>query len=106
MKQYGISQAEAYNFLHKDVEDCWKVINEECLKSNDIPKIALDCVANYASMAELMYEDHKDKFTNGELIKDYVSSLLVDPVYLDQYEKVFHIYMSDFIMFKAMYYQA
>ncbi|KOM43866.1 hypothetical protein LR48_Vigan05g147100, partial [Vigna angularis] len=84
MKQYSISEGEAYNLIHKDVEDCWKVINEECLKSNDIPKIALDCIANYARMAELSYEDHKDKFTNGELLKDYVSSILVDPFCLDQ----------------------
>ncbi|XP_052727125.1 probable sesquiterpene synthase, partial [Vigna angularis] len=84
MKQYSISEGEAYNLIHKDVEDCWKVINEECLKSNDIPKIALDCIANYARMAELSYEDHKDKFTNGELLIDYVSSLLVYPFCLDQ----------------------
>ncbi|XP_014522018.1 probable terpene synthase 2 [Vigna radiata var. radiata] len=84
MKQYSISEAEAYNLIHKDVEDCWKVINEECLKSNDIPMIALDCIANYARMAELSYEGHKDKFTNAELLKDYVSSLLVDSFCLDQ----------------------
>ncbi|XP_047174416.1 probable terpene synthase 2 [Vigna umbellata] len=84
MNQYRISEAEAYNLIHKDVEDCWKVVNEECLKKNDIPKIALDCVANFARMSELSYENHKDKFTNGELLKDYVSSLLVDPFCLDQ----------------------
>jgi len=80
MKQYGISQEEAYDFIHKDVEECWKVINEELLNLNDIPKIALDCVVNFACMSELSYENHQDKFTNGELLKDCVSSLLVDPV--------------------------
>lgn len=49
MKTYGISQAEAYNLLHKDVEDYWKVINEECLRLNDIPKSVLDCIVKYGT---------------------------------------------------------
>ncbi|XP_014522250.1 probable terpene synthase 2 [Vigna radiata var. radiata] len=85
MKQYSISEAEAYNFIHKDVEDCWKVINEECIKSSDdIPKCVLDCAVNLARISEVSYENHEDKYTNAKLLKDYVSSLLVDPVSIDQ----------------------
>ncbi|KAK7335349.1 hypothetical protein VNO80_27130 [Phaseolus coccineus] len=84
MKQYSISQAEAYNLIHKDVEDCWKVINEEYMKSSNIPKCVLDCIVNLARMSEVSYENYKDKYTNGEWLKDYVSSLLVDPVSIDQ----------------------
>ncbi|BAT92465.1 hypothetical protein VIGAN_07119300 [Vigna angularis var. angularis] len=86
MKQYGISEAEAYNLIHKDVEDCWKVINEECIRSSDdiIPKCVLDCVVNLARISEVSYENHEDKYTNADLLKDYVSSLLLDPVSIDQ----------------------
>ncbi|WVZ00378.1 hypothetical protein V8G54_026447 [Vigna mungo] len=84
MKQYGISEAEAYNLIHKDVEDCWKVINEECIKSSDdIPKCVLDCVS------EVSYENHEDKYTNAELLKDYVSSLLVEHALL-QYHYIYY----------------
>ncbi|XP_027342918.1 probable terpene synthase 2 [Abrus precatorius] len=84
MKQYGISQEEACNLIHMDVEDCWKDINEEYLKLNDIPKFVLDCVVNLARMSEFTYENHQDKFTNGELLTDCVSSLLVDPICIKQ----------------------
>lgn len=84
MKQYGISQAEAYNLLHEDVEDYWKVINEECLRLNDIPKSVLDCIVNMARICETLYENHTDRYTNNELMKNYIASLLVDPVCLDQ----------------------
>ncbi|XP_027928308.1 probable terpene synthase 2 isoform X2 [Vigna unguiculata] len=83
MKQYRISEAEAYNLIHKDVEDCWKVINEEYMKSSDIPKGVLDCVVNLARISEVSYENHEDKYTNPELLKDCVSSLLLDPVAMD-----------------------
>ncbi|RDX72151.1 putative terpene synthase 2, partial [Mucuna pruriens] len=85
MKQYYVSQAEAYNLIHKDIEDYWKVINEEYIRSNDIPKSVLDCVVNYARMAEITYGNHQDKFTNGELLKDLVSSLLMNPMFIDQH---------------------
>ncbi|KAH1144318.1 hypothetical protein AAZX31_12G204600 [Glycine max] len=85
MKQYNISQSEAYNFIRKDVEDYWKVINEECLKLNDIPKSVLEIVVNYARVAEVTYENHQDKFTNADLLKDYISSLLLDPVRINEH---------------------
>ncbi|KAJ1384009.1 Terpenoid cyclases/protein prenyltransferase alpha-alpha toroid [Sesbania bispinosa] len=84
IKQYNISQQEAYNLIQKDVEDCWKVINEECLKPNDIPKFVHDCVINFARICEFLYEDQEDKYTNGELLKDCISSLLIDPICIKQ----------------------
>ncbi|KAL2331550.1 hypothetical protein Fmac_019131 [Flemingia macrophylla] len=80
MEHYKISEVEAYKFIRKDVENYWKVINEEYHNSNDIPKSVLDCVINYARMAEFSYENRDDKFTNEELVKGDVSSLLLDPV--------------------------
>ncbi|KAL2331549.1 hypothetical protein Fmac_019130 [Flemingia macrophylla] len=86
MKQYGISQADAYKLIHKDVEKFWKVINEEYLKLNDIPKPVLDFILNLTQMCEVSYENHQDRFTNGELLQDYVSSLLVDPMCINQHQ--------------------
>ncbi|KAL2331547.1 hypothetical protein Fmac_019128 [Flemingia macrophylla] len=80
MNQYGISQEEAYKFILNDVEECWKVINEEFAKLNDIPKSVLECIVNLARMTVFTYENYQDRYTHGELIKDLVSSLLLDPM--------------------------
>nr|KYP44102.1 (+)-delta-cadinene synthase isozyme A [Cajanus cajan] len=80
MKQYNISEVEAYNFIRKDIEDYWKLINEAYLNSNDIPKHVLDSIINYARMSEFSYENYMDRFTTGELLKYVVSSLLLDPM--------------------------
>ncbi|RDX68210.1 putative sesquiterpene synthase, partial [Mucuna pruriens] len=85
MKQYCVSQAETCNLICKDVEDYWKVINKEYNMSIDIPKSVLDCVVNYASMSEVTYKNYQDKFINGELLKDYVSSFLMNPIFIDQH---------------------
>uniref|UniRef100_A0A151UDR3 (+)-delta-cadinene synthase isozyme C2 n=1 Tax=Cajanus cajan TaxID=3821 RepID=A0A151UDR3_CAJCA len=84
MNQYGISEIEAYKLIRKDIEDYWKVINEEYFNSYNIPKSVLDCVANFARMSEFSYENRQDKFTNGELLKDDVSSLLLNPICLEE----------------------
>ncbi|CAJ1956842.1 unnamed protein product [Sphenostylis stenocarpa] len=83
MKQHGISEAEAYYFIHNDVKDCWKVINEEFIQSNDISKSVLEFAVNLARMSEVSYENHQDKYTHGELLKDCISSLLLDPISFD-----------------------
>ncbi|KAL2331543.1 hypothetical protein Fmac_019124 [Flemingia macrophylla] len=84
MKQYDYLQSEAYNHILNDVEDCWKVLNEACLKPINIPKVALDCLLNLARSFHFLYEDLQDIFTNPELMKDYTSTLLVDPVCINQ----------------------
>ncbi|MED6167492.1 hypothetical protein PIB30_003463 [Stylosanthes scabra] len=80
MKQYNISQEKAYKLIHDEIEDLWKDINEECLVTKNIPKPVLDCVLNLARIIEFTYANFEDKYTHGELLKDYVVALLLDPV--------------------------
>ncbi|XLU26814.1 hypothetical protein S245_062880, partial [Arachis hypogaea] len=81
MKQYGISQEEAYNRINKEISDCWKDINEECLNSHDIiPKPLINCILNLARSTEVIYENFEDKYTNNELLKDHIAALLLDPI--------------------------
>ena len=57
------------------------VINEECLKlEHMIPRAMLEIIVNVARVSELFYENFEDRFTNGELLKDYVVAQLVDPI--------------------------
>ncbi|QHN95869.1 hypothetical protein HN51_043805 [Arachis hypogaea] len=81
MKQYGISEEEAYNRINKEISDCWKDINEECLNSHDIiPKPLINCILNLARSTEVIYENFEDKYTNNELLKDHIAALLLDPI--------------------------
>ncbi|KAI5412144.1 probable terpene synthase 2 isoform X1 [Lathyrus oleraceus] len=86
MKQYEVSQEEAYKIIHKDIEDFWMDINEECLMLRSIPRSVLDCILNVARVTEFTYENYEDKYTNGELLKDYVVQLLIDPITIEQNE--------------------
>ncbi|CAL5200777.1 unnamed protein product [Lathyrus oleraceus] len=86
MKQYEVSQEEAYKIIHKDIEDFWMDINEECLMLRSIPRSVLDCIVNVARVTEFTYENYEDKYTNGELLKDYVVQLLIDPITIEQNE--------------------
>ncbi|XP_017409571.1 probable terpene synthase 2 [Vigna angularis] len=86
MKQYEISEEDAYKFIEKEIEDLWKVINEECLKSDLVTKPMHDCVLNGARITELAYENYKDKYTDGKLWKDDIVALLVDPISMQEEE--------------------
>ncbi|WVY99538.1 hypothetical protein V8G54_025608, partial [Vigna mungo] len=85
MKQYDISEERSYKFIEKEIEDLWKVINEECLKSDLVTKPMLDCVLNGARITELAYENFKDKYTDGKLWKDDIVALLVDPLSMEKH---------------------
>ncbi|XP_039687039.1 probable terpene synthase 2 [Medicago truncatula] len=86
MKQYDISQEEAYKLILKEIEDLWRVMNEECLKLHHIPRPVLECILNFARGTHFIYEDFEDKYTNPDLLKDYIAALLVDPISIEQCE--------------------
>jgi len=86
MKQYGISQEEAYKLILKEIEDLWRVMNEECLKLHHIPRPVLECILNFARVTHFIYEDFEDKYTNPDLLKEYIVALLVDPISIEQCE--------------------
>ncbi|KAK7257311.1 hypothetical protein RIF29_31185 [Crotalaria pallida] len=84
MKQYGTSEEEAVKQIIKDIENYWKDINEECLMPNIVPMPVLEVILNYTRVLEVMYADKADRYTHGELLKDYVTLLFVDPIIIEQ----------------------
>ncbi|RHN59006.1 putative lyase [Medicago truncatula] len=80
MKQYDMSQEEAYKLILKEIEDYWIVMNEECLKLDCIPSPVVESIVNVARVAEFTYENFEDKYTNGELLKDYIVKLILKPI--------------------------
>jgi valencene/7-epi-alpha-selinene synthase len=86
MKQYDMSLQEAYKFIFKDIEDYWMIMNEECLNLDNIPSPVLESIINIARVSEFMYENFEDKYTNGELLKDYIDLLILDPISIEKCE--------------------
>ncbi|CAI0457138.1 unnamed protein product, partial [Linum tenue] len=84
MKQYGISNKEAVEFLWKEISDAWKIIIQEyCQKPTLLPTIFTDRILNYARSMNLFYDNENgDCYTNPRLLKEHLTSLFIDPVHL------------------------
>ena len=80
MTQHGATEEEAINDFRIQVADAWKDINEEFLYPTTFPMPLLMRILNLARMIELAYKDD-DGYTNaGVVLKDFVSSMLIEPV--------------------------
>ncbi|KAL6315655.1 hypothetical protein AAG906_004826 [Vitis piasezkii] len=81
MKQHGVSEQQAYDEFHKQIENAWKDINEECLRPTAVPMLLLSRLLNFARSGDVMYKGHKDMFSHPEeVMKNDISMLLIDPV--------------------------
>uniref|UniRef100_A0A6N2MHL2 Terpene synthase N-terminal domain-containing protein n=1 Tax=Salix viminalis TaxID=40686 RepID=A0A6N2MHL2_SALVM len=80
MKQHGTTEQETVHEFRKRVSNAWKDVNEECLFPTAVPVSILTMILNLARVIDVLYKD-EDGYTNaGTALKDFVSSLLIDPV--------------------------
>lgn len=79
MKQHGVQEEEAYKMLRQKIEDAWKDINQELLKSTFVPTVLLGPILNLNRVSEFIYRDD-DCYTKAHKIKDDLALLLVHPV--------------------------
>ncbi|CAL1358237.1 unnamed protein product [Linum trigynum] len=79
MKQHGVTEEEAVEFLWKKIHKSWKDIAEVYQKPTLTPIALTDRLLNLMRSCNLFYEIG-DGFTNSHLIKDQLTSLLMDPV--------------------------
>ncbi|XP_062081149.1 alpha-humulene synthase-like, partial [Humulus lupulus] len=80
MKQYGVSEQEAYDELTRQVVNAWKVINEEFIRPTAVPSSMLVRVLNSSRVIDLLYKDG-DGYTHvGKVTKDSVAALLINPI--------------------------
>ncbi|KAL5766825.1 hypothetical protein ACOSP7_017442 [Xanthoceras sorbifolium] len=80
IKEYGVSEQEAYAELNKQINDSWKDINEECLNLTQLPRSLVKIILDFTRMTHVMY-DGDDNFTRvGKQMQAYIASLLIDPV--------------------------
>ena len=79
MNQYGATEEEAYSEFRKQVSNAWKDINEECLRPTVVPVPLLIRILNLTRAADVIYK-YKDGYTDSEELKDFIVSLLINPV--------------------------
>ncbi|KAL0004182.1 hypothetical protein SO802_011743 [Lithocarpus litseifolius] len=80
MAQFGAAEEEAINEFRKQVIDAWKVINKECLYPTIVPMPVLMRIVNLSRVMDVVYKD-QDGYTNaGIVLKDFIRSMLIDPV--------------------------
>ncbi|KAK2631020.1 hypothetical protein EUGRSUZ_L03538, partial [Eucalyptus grandis] len=80
IKYRGVSEQEAVEELQKRVIDAWKDTNEEFLRPIAVPMPILTRVLNLSRVIDVLYSDG-DNYTHSETkLKDYVTSLFVNPL--------------------------
>ncbi|KAI9187184.1 hypothetical protein LWI28_025226 [Acer negundo] len=82
MKQHRISKEEVIKLFRKEISNAWKDINQECLKPTAaVPMPLLVCILNLSRAMDVIYKDD-DGYTNSHILKDHISSVLLNPVLL------------------------
>ncbi|KAK7262667.1 hypothetical protein RJT34_30242 [Clitoria ternatea] len=80
IKQYGIFEEESHKLLLKEMQNHWKDINEDCITPNMVSRPVLEVILNFTRVLSVMYENNEDRYTHGELLKDHVTLLFLDPI--------------------------
>ena len=86
MKQYDVSEEVVCNKFRKEIENAWKDINKEFLRPTAVPKPLLNRVLNLSRAMDAFHKGEDgytfvDGYTHvGKVMKDNVTSLLIDPL--------------------------
>lgn len=80
MKQHKVTRQETVDEFYRQVSEAWKDVNEECLHPTSVPMPLLIRIINLARVIDVAYKDGDGYTFAAFLIKDYVTSLLVDPL--------------------------
>jgi hypothetical protein len=78
--QNGATEEEAINEFRKEIADVWNDINKEFLYPTAVPMPLLTRILNFARVMDVLYKDEDGYVHAGTVVKDFVASLLVDPV--------------------------
>lgn len=80
MKQHGVPKEDVYAEFQKQIVNAWKDMNQECLRPTAVAMPLLTRVFNLARVINLLYDDF-DGYSNSKTrTKDFITSVLIDPV--------------------------
>ena len=89
MKQHCVTEQQASEELYRQIEDSWKLLNQQLLKPSTTgfdaaefvpPRAVLLRVVNLARVIDVAYK-HNDEYTHvGEVMRSYITSMFIKPV--------------------------
>ncbi|KAI3457016.1 hypothetical protein Pfo_013679 [Paulownia fortunei] len=80
MNQNGTSEKEAFAEFQEQLKKAWKDINQECLQPTAISLPILMNIVNLARVINLLYVDEDGYVNPTTKTKDYINSVLIEPV--------------------------
>ncbi|KAI3691298.1 hypothetical protein L2E82_49603 [Cichorium intybus] len=80
MKQYGVSEEQTREIFSKQVEDAWKVVNQESLRPTAMPRPLLMPPINLARVCDVLYKHGDDYNHAGKEMINIIESLLAKPI--------------------------
>ncbi|XP_024964824.1 beta-caryophyllene synthase-like [Cynara cardunculus var. scolymus] len=80
MKQYDVTEQDAYDYFNKKVEDAWKDINRESLIIKEVPRPLIMRVINMTRTTNYLYRDGENFTHPGEEFIEHVKSLFIHPM--------------------------
>lgn len=80
MLENGVSEAEAFGELSKQVKNAWKDINKECLQPRATSMPILRCIVNFTRVIVVLYADGDAYGDSKTKTKDFIKSILVEPI--------------------------
>ncbi|XP_071736468.1 (E)-beta-farnesene synthase-like [Rutidosis leptorrhynchoides] len=81
-KETGASEHEACEYFLNQVEDAWKIINQESLRPTSIPFHLIMPAINLARVCDVLYKGNDGYKHAGEEVISYIKTLLVHPLAL------------------------
>ncbi|XP_074313397.1 putative sesquiterpene synthase [Silene latifolia] len=80
MKQFGVTQKEAYEKLFLIVENAWMDLKEEIFRPTAVPMELLTRVLNLCRTLYDLYGTGEDGFTMNQVMQDQVEAVLKSPI--------------------------
>ncbi|KAI3678472.1 hypothetical protein L6452_37766 [Arctium lappa] len=80
MREYDVTEQDAYDYFYKKAEDAWKDINRESLIIKDVPRPLKMCVINMTRTTNYLYKDGESFTHVGEEFIDHIKSLFLHPM--------------------------
>ncbi|WZZ21155.1 hypothetical protein YC2023_122542 [Brassica napus] len=83
MKQYGVTEEEAFSEIQNMVRALDKILNEEFLKeSATVPRKILKLAANFGKMVVFSYRTGEEYTNPDGIFKEHITSLFVNLIRL------------------------
>ncbi|KAI3470008.1 hypothetical protein Pfo_026671 [Paulownia fortunei] len=81
MKEHGVSKQETLSKFAKLADDAWKDVSTEWVMTTSIHKEMVEQLLNYARMADFIYKNCEDGYTNPEKrFAPQIVALFADPI--------------------------